>query len=110
MTENATSKDVIADLETNLGRKASESGKKSPQIKKLSKALDKEIENARVLKNVVDTQNLEASKSKHFIDSANKTLKSKEKEIHNLEKKTLSKGLRKTLPKLKMKNQSLKSI
>ena len=78
---------IIADLDTNLAEKAYKSGKKSNEIKKLSEALEKEIENATVLKKVIDTQNLEASNSKHVIDCANKTLKSKEKEIHNLENK-----------------------
>ena len=78
---------IIADLVTNLAEKAYKSGKKSNEIKKLSEALEKEIENARVLKKVIDTQILEASNNKHVIDCANKTLKSKEKEIHNLENK-----------------------
>jgi predicted RNase H-like nuclease (RuvC/YqgF family) len=36
---------------------------------------------------LIDSPNSELSTNKHVIDCANKTLKSKEKEIHNLESK-----------------------
>ena len=87
---------IIADLVTNLAEKAYKSGKKSNEIKKLSEALEKEIENARVLKKVIDTQNSETSENKHFIDCANKTLKSKDKES-----RTQSKRIKEDIAKFK---------
>ena len=69
IAENATSKDIIA-----------------IENKKLKEALEKELENAKVLKNVIYTQNSELSKNKHVIDCANKI----EKDVNKSPSETIN--------------------
>ena len=84
----AEKKSTEAKLKVEMKKKDSADEHYKLENKKLDKALTKEIENSKVLKRVIDNLNTEAAKNKSEIISANKALKAKDKEIHNLEKKS----------------------
>ena len=60
------------------------------QNKKLIKTLEKAMEDSSVLKNVINKLNQDATKNKSENTTLAKIIKAKDKEIHNLENKTLN--------------------
>ena len=105
--ENDASKEVICGLEKELVKVESVLTKNSKETKALNKALNTEIENVKVLKAVIKNHNNDATKKTNEINCAMKTIKSKEKEIHNLEKKTDNQ--QDTIQRLRAEKDKLKS-
>ena len=78
----------VTKLELEIKEKNSVNENYRLQNENLSKALEKEIEYSKVVKRVINTLNTDASKNKSEIFSADKSLKAKDKEIFNLERKS----------------------
>ena len=85
----------------------SELNKNVKETKALNKALYNEIENAKVLKAVIKKHDSDATNKANEINCAIKTIKSKDKEIHNLENKTNNQ--QDTIKRLKADKDKLKA-
>ena len=87
-----TQKILIENHSKELEKKLQEAvrliSKSSSQTKDLTKALENEVENSKVLKSVINKKNIKADKLQHVICNSDKTIKAKDKLIYNLEKKT----------------------
>ena len=82
------SQDIIILLETKLANAESEVMNVYKEPDTTKKALETEVENFQVLKSVIKNSNSDIVKKSNEINCATKTIKSKEKEIYNLEKKS----------------------
>ena len=86
--EKEVFRDTIQSLETKLAKAESELIKHFKEKTTLSKALDTEVETCKNLKKAINNLQSDAAVLAHDSSCTYKTLKSKEKEIHNLEKKS----------------------
>ena len=101
-----SNKETIIILEARIKNAESEAHAHFKQNKKVSEALEKATEDASVLKNVINNLNQDAAKNNLEKNSLAKIIKTKDKEIYNLENRALNQ--QDNISNLKAKSNEMK--
>ena len=89
-TENEVFAHTIDVLEARVEKAESAVISYCKETKSLKTSFEKEADNIKVLKNVIKNLNIDVDKNHKDLNTANKTIKIKDKEIYNLENKTIN--------------------